>query len=285
LSRYFNLGAELIVSRVTPGKFFQTVDQVLITGLRIVWSSQKTLGREPNPSTVSVYNLAPQSRALFQQKHVHVQLSAGYDGERKLVCSGDVVFALSSQEGPDWVTKAEVGDGARAFAHARVSRSYRAGVDYRTVLKDVAGSMDLKLPTSLDDAQELVERFAGGAAVSGPSREEMSRLLRKHAMRWSVQDGNLQVLRDGEAAGTALLISRDTGLVGSPEFGKPKKPGKPPTIKIRNVLYPEIRAGSQIQLESVAKRGLFVVERVTHTGDNFPSSGPAGLTEIEARPR
>jgi hypothetical protein len=264
LSRYFNLGAELIVSRVTPGKFFQTVDQVLITGLRIVWSSQKTLGREPNPSTVSVYNLAPQSRALFQQKHVHVQLSAGYDGERKLVCSGDVVFALSSLEGPDWVTKAEVGDGARAFAHARVSRSYRAGVDYRTVLKDVAGSMDLKLPTSLDDAQELVERFAGGAAVSGPSREEMSRLLRKHAMRWSVQDGN---------------------LVGSPEFGKPKKPGKPPTIKIRNVLYPEIRAGSQIQLESVAKRGLFVVERVTHTGDNFPSSGPAGLTEIEARPR
>lgn len=280
MSRLFKWGAQLTVAKVSrdPGSYFVTRDEVTITDLRIAFAIEKQLHQAPNTSTISVYNLSDETRALFSGSPLQVRLDAGYDGEMRRLFVGDVVYGMTEQEGPDRATRLHLGDGARAYKQARLNRTYPAGTDAVTVLTDLAKSMGGKLPTNAKSAAALVKQFASAITVSGPSRHEMTRVLDRAGMSWSFQDGNLQVLGEDEARdGEALLIAEETGLL-EVKYGTPQK-GKPAPLTVRTLLYPEISPGRLIVVRSRDINGTFKVERVQHNGD---SRGADWTTSIEA---
>lgn len=264
------------------GYFTQQANAVVIEDPRVTFTIEKHLGSEPNTCAIEVFNLAENSRAAFERKPLHVRLEGGYDGEYARLFVGDLRFGRSKIDGTEWITRLEVGDGERAFNYARVSRSFKAGVDKRTVLEDIAKSMGLKIPKTLDDARELTDQFASGLTLEGPSHKELTRLAKSMGMTWSVQDGTLQVLRSTDVrADRAIVVSESTGMIGSPELGTPKQPGGAPILSVQMLLAPEVTPGGRIKMESRAIRGIFRVERVVHTGDTDPR-GP-WMTEIEAK--
>jgi len=101
-------------------------------------------------------------------------------------------------------------------------------------------------------------------------------------MTWSIQDGELQVLPIGGANTTpAILISVDTGMIGTPELGVPEADKKPPVLTISKLIDPGAlpAPGGVILVQAKNIEGAFVVKKVTHVGD---TGGGEWRSDIEA---
>lgn len=263
------------------GFFVTSPNAVVVRDLRVVFQIQKSLSKDPNTCEISIFNLAERTRGEVQAKPLHVRVDAGYDGNLERLFTGDLRFAQSKRQPVDWETVLQVADGDRAIRHARVNKSYKAGVNVKQALSDIAKSMGLKMPHSVDDAKELATSFVSGLALQGPSQAEMERLLKPRGYSHSIQDGQLQILKSTTAqTGIATIIAQDTGMVGSPEFGTPDKKSGKPTLTVKTLLKPSVSPGGLIKVESDAVSGVFRVERVTHSGDTH---GQDWYTTIESK--
>lgn len=174
-----------------------------------------TSGRKPNKATVKLYNISKDSVAYVGQTGNVVQVSAGV-GVVAQIFHGDVTTRLVSTVEKDGnrVTTIKAGDGQRRWREADVSLSYPPGIERGVVLGEVLAGMSL--PTGYV-AQLPAKTYANGWAFVGRARDALDDLLDGQAS-WSIQDGAVQILLDGERVpGNALVVSAATGLIGSPE--------------------------------------------------------------------
>jgi hypothetical protein len=282
MTRLYDREIALTVAKPVKGEFFRTQpNATVVTDLRLSFTVERSLGSDPNTCSITITNLAETTRAAFQTKPLHIRLDVGFDGNTERLFTGDLRWAHSKRTRTGWDTIMQIADGDRAYRFARVNRSFKSGVTTKTALEETAKSMGLKFPTTLEDAKELFTKFQSGLTLSGPSSREMTRLLKPHGMNWSIQNGQLQILRNRDARQEqAILVNQDTGMIGSPEFGSPPQPGKPPVLSVRMLIYPSVVPGSKIRVESDEIKGLFRVDRVTHTGDTH---GSEWYTTMEAK--
>lgn len=254
-----------------------------ITDLRIEFEIERTLTKNPNTCDVTITNLSEATRAELQRKPLLVNVEAGYDGVSRLLFVGDMHYASSKQDGADWSTLLQLGDGDRVHHSARVNKSYNGTVTIKQVLRDVAKSFGQTLPANIESATDLNARLEGGLISFGRVRDELTRLLAPYGYQWSFQNNRLQILRDDEARNDTYLINEDAGMIGTPEFGSTPRSGKPPNMTIKLLLYPEILPGAKIKLESKAVPGgsVFKVLSVKHRGD---TSGGDWYTSLEVKP-
>lgn len=271
MPRLFNRQVSVTLARPTDVSNFFALQSnaVVVENLRVKFSIEKQLGKEPNTCAVTIFNLAEGTRAEVIQKPLHVRVDAGYeDGGPARLFAGDLIWSESIKDGPTWKTEMQIGDGARAYKHARASRSFKAGTSVGTVISDLAKTMNLKVPTNVADAKEFAKQFTTGVSIEGPSRLELDRMVKISGMGYSFQDGTLQILRDGDFNFVeAIPVSQDTGMIGSPEFGAPEDHKSKPVLTVKMLLEPRIKPGKAIQLKARDIKGLFGVQRVTHTGD------------------
>jgi hypothetical protein len=277
----FNRTAKIIAWRetMTPG------EQLEITDLRIKFKVERSLTKNPNQADLRIYNLAEATRVDLETKPLAVQITAGYDGENHLLFDGDLRFGMSELNDATWESLLQLGDGDRTYANARVaSRSYRPGTTVRTILTDVARSAGAVLPKRLGQDPLLDTPYDAGYAAHGFVRDQLDNLLASYGYQWSIQNGQLEVLRDDQVAGAdAILIDKDHGMIGTPKFGSPPRSGKPPHMTVSKQLDTGIFPGCTVSLKSRDKSGLFRAERVRHIGDN-KIGNMDWRTEVELKP-
>lgn len=258
----------------------QTVNRLEISGLRIGFKVIKDSQPQPNNVEISIYNLAPASRAALEEKGCRILLLAGYADQVSQIASADIRIAQSQKLGVDWVTKIEAGDGERAIKFARVKESWAPGTPVSEVISKTVQALMLDPGNALAKAKQISAQYSSGYVQNAKASDELTSLLEPHGYDWSVQDGRIEVLKKDEALPeTAPLLSPDTGLIGAPEMGTPAKAGEKPVLKVRSLLQPRIRPGQRFQLRSASRNGVFIARKVTHAGDTF---GNDWYTDIEA---
>lgn len=264
----------------------RTATSVEVEKLRVQFRIHKSLTKNPNQCDVTITNLADSSRVDFETKPLLVQLDAGYaDDALRLLFVGDLRFGMSKEEGPNWETLLQLGDGDCMHRWARVNRSYAPGTKVRAVLKDAAASMGFDLPKNLASDSRLDQTFSNGRTSHTWSRNELEKLLLPYGYTHSIQNGVLRVLKSDEVvAGTAVPIGEGFGMIGSPEFGSPPRSGKPPHVFVDMLLYPELQPGILVELKSRSKSGRFRVETVRHEGDTHGEGNQSWTTRIEIKP-
>ncbi len=282
--RQLNRVASLTIAKPFAGEFFTAEpNAIVISNIRVMFSITKAHKAEPNDCNVSIYNLNKQSRAAFQKKPLKITLDVGYDKQLSRIFTGDLRYGSSHQEGTDWVTKLQLGDGDRAFNHATVNRTHPANVDRLTLLREAAHAAGMRIPTSIESAKEMLDQFAQGMTLNGSAARAITSILAPKGMQWSIQDGEMQILRNEETrAENAIPINAKDAkarMIGSPEMAPPVKNGKPPKLNIKCLLCSDIRPGGRILVSSTDVNGLFRVEKVTHDGDTF---GGDWTSSIEA---
>lgn len=287
-ARQYNRLCRLVLTKptgyFTVGGIATGGNQVTISALRVTFSIEKDLASTPNNCEVSIFNLNGDDRAQFQKSPLQVRLEVGYDTDDDLqrLFTGDLRNGLSRLEGTEWQTKLQLGDGDRAYRHARTNKSYAAGTQVNQIIKDMARGMGLDLPAN---GPQVNGQVTGGAAVHGPTRRGLDTMLRPRGMHWSIQDGRLQLLKDGAGQGStrpeeAIVVDQDSGLIGSPDFGPPEKESKSPTLTFRSTLNPRLVPGGKVALTSRAITGQFKVIKVKHVGD---TRGDDWYSECEAK--
>lgn len=257
-------------------------NQTEIKDLRVQFRVRKDLEKTPNTCDVTITNLALSTRTDLETKPLNVQLEAGYDDVFRFMFLGDLRFAMTKMEGPNWHTLLQLGDADCHYKWARMNRSYGPNTTARQVIKDAAASMGMTLPKEVEDDADLDEVFKGGTTAFGPTRDQLTKYLAPYGYSWSLQNGQLRVLRDDRThADTYKVISEEFGMIGSPEFGSPPKSGDPPHMTASMLLYPELMPGDKVELISKVKNGFFKIISVEHSGDTH---GNNWSTEVELKP-
>lgn len=244
------------------------VDALKIEGLDISFTVQKSgRAKTPNSAEIEIWNLNPDHRKQLQElEKVFVDLQAGYAGGMSLLFRGDLRDAYSRRDGSDWVTSVTSDSGRRA-RRRRVQKSFAPGATVREVLQAAAEALGVKIGNSaVKIATAAIQgtaarSFFNGYALSGSVELELDRLARSCGFEWSIQDDELQILDKGTALlDTAIHLTYETGLVGSPEIGNRG------TVNVRSLMLPDAFPGRRVLLESAHISGLFRIETTRHTG-------------------
>ena len=266
------------------GSFFglEPTNALQIDDLRLTFDVKRSLGATPNSCTLTVTNLAERTRDELAVTPLVALLDVGYaGGELRRLFAGDVFHVGHEWSGPTVTTKLQLHDGGRAYAHARVVKSFKAGTSVLTAVKAAAAALTLKVPPAVETLPDLQRAVTAGVTLAGRAADELSRLLTPFGLGWSIQDGALVILADrGIRPGEAIVVDEAAGMLDSPKWGNPPTPGQPPPLSVRCLLFPELEPGGLVQVTSRTAKGSFKITDVAHAGDTM---GGDCTTTIECK--
>lgn len=269
----YNRKVRVTLALPLTGSFVESGAPVMrFEDLRITFEAVQSLDKDPNTANITIYNLNAEQRSYLSEKGIRVVLEAGYDENFNTIFFGDLSSSRSYKEGPDWLTELECKDGGRTVKNSTAFRSFRKGVKAKKVVKYLIEAMGLTATAGTKAVVEaMTDEYTNGKVLSGKAANQLDRILADHGLEWSIQNGRLQILKYGtvEDRTVFVFLSKDTGLVGSPEEGAPDKKRGPKKYTAKSLLQPGLTPGKLVSLQSIVLEEDVVVDKVTHTGDNF----------------
>lgn len=267
----FDRRVKVTIASPLPDSYagYSTTGIVTVENLRVQFKVKKDLDKSPNTAEINITNLSEKTRSALQTKGARVILQAGYRNALGTIFVGDARTIDHTREGSDWVTKIQCGDGERGMQHARVSESFGPGVKVPGVVTTLADALGFDIGDSVAKLAPVANKqFVNGYSAYGRASTELDKILRAHGFTWSVQDGRIQILRPGDTnTERIILLTPESGLIGSPEFSAPEKAKKSPVLKFKALLQSEIRPGGRLAFQSERHRGTHKVMKVAHSGD------------------
>lgn len=263
-----------------------------VSNLAIRFKAKRTLAQRAGTLDLEVRNLSPEHRREIQiarRFRTFVEVQAGYVGGMSLIFRGDLRKAVPAREGTDWIVKVTAGDGEHALRSARVSRSFAPGTTVQAVVQHIAEAMGVGIGNaatalrgaSLGTAGLLGDALPEGTVLHGSAAAELTRLCESARKTWSIQEGNLQILDLGGAISrTAILLSPDTGMVGTPEIVNRR------VITVKALLQPGLVPGQQVVVQSDAllSTAPWRITEADYSGDTHGVDWYATLTCHRPRP-
>ena len=248
----------------TVAQAFQWTDH------RIAFTVDQTKRGTPNDAQIQIFNVSP-SRAKFIRNYGdRVTLEAGHRVRTGGLFLGDIRRVEVTHKLPDRIIKIAAGDGERSFVSNRVNITLAPGATIADALTELSSALALELapvPSNVDTSKV----FLSGLTMSGPAWRYVEQLVDQAGGEASIQDGVIQVLRDGSPTPElAVEVTSDTNLIGSPKLMLKSKKGRERVVGIgfRVILEPGLRPGRSIRLRSREFDGIYVCERVRHIGDS-----------------
>ena len=272
-----------------------------ITNLRVAFEIVKSDSRNPNKSTIRIFNLSPSSRRAIEKPDVRCVLRAGYEEESgPLECfNGNVTFSWTAKEGPDIITTLELGDGIVAYRDSVVSIGYGAGATSRQIIEQIASRMGLPLQMPNDAPSRA---WANGFSSQGSARAALDRVTRGAGLAWSIQNGTLQIVRAGGTTNrTVFEIAADTGMIGSPERQR-KGSGQAVQTRdqatgqnrraasateqwdgwrVKSLMLPTLLPNDRVKLKSAYAEGVMRIKEIRHIGDTHQGDWISEMTLVD----
>ena len=246
---------------------------VEITGLRLVFSIEKTKTSTQNVLKLKIYNLSDDTSAKVQEKDSKIILKVGYEEDtgEEIIFSGSITRVNSLKDFPNTVLDIESGDGMDKLREARSNISNTSGVSVTQILSQLSEDLGVVVK---EITKEIQETFNNGFSFVGPTKVALDDISKQFGLEWSIQDGELQILKEDSSNKDRIsFISKDTGMIGSPELvvsdsqvlqlassGKPR-------YRIDTLMNPKIRPTNEVEVESIPISGNFLVNSVKHSGD------------------
>lgn len=245
--------------------------------LQILFSVAKTMTGIPNESTITIYNLHPQTRQALMQPELQAELYVGWKntGAPTLLASGDVVLVVPTKEGTSNQTVLTMFDGYGAIASATVCKTYPPGTYIQAIIFDLVMAMD---GVVLDLNKINIGGRVGekGYSVAGRVSKELDKLANSYSFTWSIQNGVFQVIQDAFASKTRHFISSDSGglfkAIAQLQDPSQLSAGQIQVgMTITALIQPQILPGDTVMLKSdfvPMYDGDYTVHNITFSGDS-----------------
>jgi len=261
------------------------------SGLRVAFDIDKNMCGTPNNSKIEIYNLSIDTRNKIQEGWI-IQLLAGYQGLMDTIFTGNIAVnggMKTERKGPDVILSIECGDGESAIAQAVFDKNYPPGSSLGQILQDIAGAMSLNNITNDVGIGAGIAigipniTYGRGMVVHGPCNVTLDTLLTPQGLRWSVINGNLNIIPVQSTNGQAAIVVASGSIVdpstGVAKFdipkctgmiGTPSKTGSTGIAKFTSLLNPKIVPGALVQLvcENTTVNGFYKILRAHFTGDS-----------------
>lgn len=266
-------------------------------GFRIKFNVNKAVGQVPSPNgtSIEIYNIGEKSRDALTRVGNVIVLSAGYgQQEPGVIFRGEVSFAKTQKNGPDYVTTINAMDGIFAVQNSTIDKSFKSGTSLQAVIDAAVDSLKDQGVSRGQIVGVPNENFNHGCVISGPSVAKLRELCDGHNLEVTIQEGRLTILPYGSDRGTPVVaLSPNTGLIGIPELRgagyasglvntattTESQLGQNATIAFKCLMNPAIAPYQRVLIQSKFINGLFTTLKTTYRGDSW---GGEWFTECEA---
>lgn len=256
---------------------------LVIEGLHMAFTAERSRKKKPNAAEVTIYNLAPATRQALLSGKWKCAVAAGYESQEPVpvAVQGDVDAVENDRQPQDILTKLKIRDGGEAYSASPASLALAPPITVARALEEVARSMDLGL-SPLPDACAV--EYVGGLTFQGRARDALDELTAAVGLGWSIQDGVIVVANPNiPLPRTAPLISPSTGLIGSPKENK--KRGRVTDITAEVTFDARYTPGLKVVLQSADIKGTYLIFKAAHACDNMGGAFTSTLTLKADTPR
>lgn len=240
--------------------------------LRVAFDVSKGISGSPNTFEIKVWNLNSNHRNSIGKELEEVQLECGYvppegGGNLSIIAKGFIRDVQHDRDGPDIITTVSCGDGDKAYRKATISKTYPAGTPVVDVVEGIYAELEKqgvdrgewKFP---DDIRTLKRPYS----MCGGCVREMNTLGRGNGFYWSIQNGVMEVIPTDEHLPGEVLISAETGMIGTPTITDNG-------VKVKCLLNPAIRPNRTVKVQSEvlemnSEDDTYRVSQVDFSGDN-----------------
>lgn len=292
-------------------------DGMQVSDLQIEFNITKTSTQEANTASITVYNLAENTRNRYFNQDNRFILEFGYAG----VPAEDTNFAGPLQPGEsaiDYFTifsgkattiRKSERDGANIKTKIECGEGYDLNSFQPTITFDFAKDIEIQVNAFIENIKnlgfdvardiknqitEMVQSNKGdnknGLSFSGPLNRQLNRLLSKFNKTFSIQNNVFQIYdKNGKVQNDARLITPESGLVRTPTWtelstkkGQDGKVKKIPGIVFECKILPDVEPNKVVELELFNTDefdGLWIPQRCVYTGDTY---GTENRIRVEA---
>lgn len=260
--------------------------------LRCQFSCEVGESSSSNTGKITLWNLSDETINLLEQEDCAIELRAGYGADMPVIMGGTLTYCVTSQSGADQQTEIEFEDGFVSMRDATVSLGYSGVVNGKKICEDAAAEMGCEIKFS---NSAVLSDFTNFAFI-GSGKTLLDRICNHSKMRWSMQNGIIQVCAPGEPLNTAAyVLSPETGLIGSPKpiyesSATSDSTGQNATkrkakkgIEVQYLLNGHIQVDDLVKVKSKRYAGDFRVSKIKFSGDSEGGDWTctAQLAEVE----
>ncbi len=246
-----------------------------IRDLKIDFNITKTIGSKTNSATIAIWNLTKSHRRQLGEEFDKIELKAGYKGgPLSTIFKGDIEDVEHTKDTADVKSEMTCGDGNEGVQKGAVSKTFPAGTKPKAIVEYLQGEMPGTTKGEMKGIDDL-PAYKRPVSLYGWAAREMDKLGREHGFYWSIQNGEVEAIKNDQALSRTTVVSKETGMIGIPTVTDKG-------VRIKALLNPEIAPGRTIDVRSdfldeasgKDKRasddggGLFRVSEVTFSGTN-----------------
>jgi hypothetical protein len=226
------------------------------SGLRVAFDIKKGGSESPNEAVIKVWNLSHETLLKSRKEFDRVILQAGYEENYGLIYTGGIIGQRVMREnGTDIVLELACGDGDEAYTSAALNRTLAAGARPEDIVKAVRDSFQEYGAAPGETPELRTQRLPRGKVMFGMTRKYAREAAYTNGVSWSIQDGKMVMVKnDGYLPGEAVVLTSETGLIGSPEQTNDG-------VKVKCLLNPKIRVNGRIKIDNSS-----VIEAKKETG-------------------
>lgn len=211
--------------------------------LRIDFEVAKGIGSKQNTATISIWNLTASRRKQMGEEFDKIELKVGYkNGPLSTIFKGNIRDVTHTKETADVKSAMECGDGDEAFSKGAVSKTFPAGTKPREIVDYLAGEMPGATKGEMKGIDDL-PAYKRPVTLFGWSWSEMDKIGREHGFYWSIQNGQVEAVKNDQVLQGTTVLSSETGMLSIPEITDKG-------VKIKALLNPNIAPGRQIDVRS-----------------------------------
>lgn len=250
--------------------------------LHINFSIEKSESETPNTGSVTIWNLTKAQLAILGQKDCEIELMAGYGNKLAKIITGNVTYISTYSDGGDTATDIEFSENRVALRDTYITLSYSGRISSRVILDSIANSIGVAVAVSKSAVFPYV---SNGFAFVGAAQTALNKLCGICGLKWSIQNGVLQIFAYNEAISTkAYLISEDTGLINVPQkISFAASDGSElHGWEITYLMNGAIGINDCVAVESDTLSGVFRVMKILFSGDNLSGDWICTAQIVEA---
>jgi hypothetical protein len=267
------------------GNFSQGGNTKTIEGLACDATIQKPGLPEKNSAAIKVWGLSYEDMAQLtmlafrplESHHNLISIKAGEKGGAlPLVFAGEIVSASADfNAAPDVCMDFEADTGSYPQQISAPVATVKGEAQADQLFSQFADTAGYTFKN------EGVTASVQNAWFPGSPIDKMTKLARDIGCELLIDDGQIVILPAGQArAGNAVLLSRDTGLIGYPTFNQDG-------ISCRCIFNPNLAYGGLIKVEkSIVPKanGAWRITKLTHHITAYVPGGGNWESQIEAAP-
>ena len=252
-------------------------------GLQVNVSVQRTLMGSPPPSSITVRNLAADTRDAIRASLTKVTVEAGWKNtELHKVFQGSVLSAVTERGGTDITTRISAIPGYGALVRGVAAKTFSPGTPVQMAVMELAGCLP-GLTVSENGIQGVLGNIGGsGWSFAGSARDALTQLAMEHGFSWHVDDGQFKAVGDKAVFGGCAELSGNGGaLLGvSPALTGPLQVQT--GVAIRALYIPGVTPGSSVRVNSTVSPKLNGLYRVNNCRLNLGSHGEQWTMDIDS---